>query len=74
LLYFRNIVPLLGRLISGDNFAYRYLNRTSESFASGDEFCSLLQDAGFINAEAIPMTFGIVSLYYADKPAELFKL
>jgi demethylmenaquinone methyltransferase/2-methoxy-6-polyprenyl-1,4-benzoquinol methylase len=71
LLYFRNIVPLLGRLISGDSFAYRYLNMTSESFASGGEFCSLLQNAGFINAEAIPMTFGIVSLYYADKPNTL---
>jgi len=69
LLYFRNIVPLLGRLISGDSFAYRYLNMTSESFASGEEFCSLLQTAGFINAAVIPMTFGIVSLYYADKPA-----
>ena len=44
-------------------------NRTSESFASGDEFCSLLRTAGFINTKAIPMTFGIVSLYYADKPA-----
>ncbi len=67
LLYLRNIVPLVGKLISGDYDAYRYLNRTIEAFPSGSDFCRLMQTAGFINPIATPLTSGIVSLYTANK-------
>ncbi|MCB0269883.1 MAG: bifunctional demethylmenaquinone methyltransferase/2-methoxy-6-polyprenyl-1,4-benzoquinol methylase UbiE, partial [Calditrichaeota bacterium] len=43
LFYFRNILPRIGGLISGDSFAYRYLNDTVESFPYGEEFCNLMR-------------------------------
>ena len=67
LFYFRNILPRIGGLISGDSFAYRYLNDTVESFPYGEEFCNLMRDAGFRDVKMAPLTFGIASIYQGDK-------
>ena len=37
-LYFRNILPLVGRIISKDKEAYRYLPDTVMKFPDGDDF------------------------------------
>jgi demethylmenaquinone methyltransferase / 2-methoxy-6-polyprenyl-1,4-benzoquinol methylase len=67
LFYFRYILPLAGGIISGDNYAYRYLNKTVETFPYGEEFCTLIRSAGFQNVKSISLTFGIATLYYGDK-------
>lgn len=67
LVYFRKILPKLGGLISGDYYAYRYLDKTVETFASGEEFCKMMLDAGFDEVDAKPMTFGTVMLYVGVK-------
>ena len=66
LFYLRNVIPFLGRVISGDNSAYRYLNRTIETYPHGDAFCELMRLAGFKNVSARRLTFGIVSLYTGE--------
>lgn len=68
LFYFRNILPWIGGKISGDSYAYRYLNQTVESFPYGRTFCRLLEEAGFENVTDHPLTFGIASIYQGDKP------
>lgn len=68
LFYFRYILPLVGSVISGDSYAYRYLNKTVETFPYGVEFCKLLSEAGFQNVTFTPLTFGIASIYQGDKP------
>ncbi len=70
LLYFRNVLPLVGGLISGDAKAYRYLNETVETFPYGDAFCTLMRDAGLVDVQATPLTFGIATLYRGDRPRE----
>jgi demethylmenaquinone methyltransferase/2-methoxy-6-polyprenyl-1,4-benzoquinol methylase len=70
LFYFRHILPKLGGLISGDYYAYNYLNKTVETFPYGDAFCSLLQDAGFTNVRAVSLTFGVATIYRGDKLPE----
>lgn len=67
LFYFRHILPRIGGAISGDATAYRYLNTTVESFPYGEAFARLMLDAGFQNVKAMPMTFGIATLYLGDK-------
>ena len=67
LFYLRRILPGLGRLISGDSAAYRYLNETIETFPYGDEFCRMMRLAGFSKAIARPLTFGIATLYVGEK-------
>jgi len=67
LFYFRHILPRLGGLISGDSFAYRYLNETVETFPYGEAFCDLMRRAGFQNVQMTPLTFGIATIYQGDK-------
>jgi demethylmenaquinone methyltransferase/2-methoxy-6-polyprenyl-1,4-benzoquinol methylase len=68
LFYFRHVLPRMGRLVSGDAYAYNYLNKTVETFAQGDEFCNLMKKAGFDNVHVTPLTFGVASIYQGDKP------
>ena len=68
LFYLRHVLPRVGAAVSGDAEAYRYLNRTAETFPCGEAFCRLLRDAGFVDVVALPLTFGIATLYKGDKP------
>ena len=67
LLYLRNFVPMLGRLLSGDKNAYRYLNTSVENFYSRNDFSELMRKAGFNDVSAAPLTFGVVCIYKASK-------
>ena len=69
LFYFRRVLPRIGGAISGDSDAYRYLNRTVESFPHGEAFCDLMRAAGFKDVAARPLTFGIATIYQGDNPA-----
>jgi demethylmenaquinone methyltransferase/2-methoxy-6-polyprenyl-1,4-benzoquinol methylase len=66
LLYLRHFVPFIGRLISGDKDAYKYLNTSIEKFNMEDVSYSM-REAGFENVKIIPMTFGIVCIYKGSK-------
>lgn len=67
LFYFRKILPLVGGLISGDSYAYNYLNESVESFPYGQEFCNIMERNGFTKASYKTLTFGIASIYVAEK-------
>lgn len=67
LLYFRRVLPFVGGAISGDHGAYRYLNESVESFPYGEAFLDLMRAAGFTRLKAIPLSFGIATLYVGDK-------
>jgi demethylmenaquinone methyltransferase/2-methoxy-6-polyprenyl-1,4-benzoquinol methylase len=68
LYYFRKILPTIGGFISGDRKAYEYLNQTVETFPYGKAFVDLMSSAGFTRAVNQELTFGIASLYHAEKP------
>ena len=67
LFYLRRILPWLGGKLSTHPEAYRYLNRTIESFPSGKNFLFLMNRAGFSKSSAHPMAFGAVTLYVGEK-------
>lgn len=67
LFYFRYILPLIGSIISGDSYAYRYLNQTVETFPYGEQFCKLMNEAGFDEVKLVPLTFGVASVYIGKK-------
>ncbi|MCB0282809.1 MAG: bifunctional demethylmenaquinone methyltransferase/2-methoxy-6-polyprenyl-1,4-benzoquinol methylase UbiE [Calditrichae bacterium] len=67
LFYFRNILPAIGSLISGDSYAYNYLNQSVETFPYGNEFCEIMQKNGFSNVKYFPLTFGIATIYQGEK-------
>jgi demethylmenaquinone methyltransferase / 2-methoxy-6-polyprenyl-1,4-benzoquinol methylase len=65
--YFRRVLPLIGRMISGHTGAYTYLPASVGSFPPPVEFMTMLRQAGFAKVRAVPLTFGIVYLYTAVK-------
>jgi demethylmenaquinone methyltransferase / 2-methoxy-6-polyprenyl-1,4-benzoquinol methylase len=67
LLYFRNILPFLGNIISGNKMAYSYLNKTVEQFPYGLNFSAKMKEAGFNSVNIHPLTLGIASIYVAEK-------
>lgn len=67
LFYLRRILPVIGRWLSGNNYAYSYLNKTIETYPHGAQFVELMRQAGFFDVKCRPLTFGIVSLYTGIK-------
>lgn len=62
-LYSRFVLPLVGRLLSRDDGAYRYLPDSIRAFPDGKAFLDHMQTAGFTDLKARRLTFGIASLY-----------
>ncbi|MDG5799834.1 bifunctional demethylmenaquinone methyltransferase/2-methoxy-6-polyprenyl-1,4-benzoquinol methylase UbiE [Marinilabiliaceae bacterium ANBcel2] len=69
-LYFSYILPWWGGIISRDRKAYEYLPQSVKSFCEGDEFTAELKKAGFSNAIQKRLTFGIASIYEAQKRSQ----
>ena len=65
--YSHTVLPLYGRLISGDASAYSYLTKTIEAFPQGERMMDILQQAGFANTYFKRLTFGICTMYIATK-------
>ncbi len=65
--YFSKILPAIGRKVSKDATAYNYLNHSVKEFIWGEEMAQHLQAAGFRNVTFQPLTFGITTLYLAQK-------
>lgn len=67
-LYSRWVIPILGRLVTGNTEAYTYLPETAAAFPCGEKFLDLLRETGkFSKMEWFPLTFGISYLYIGTK-------
>ncbi len=67
LIYLRHCLPRIGGAISKNFDAYRYLNKTIETFPQGERFCGLMRAAGFVHVQENPLFGGIVTVYQGDK-------
>ena len=66
-IYSGTVLPIYGKLISKDQSAYDYLNKTIATFPQGEVMMEVLMKAGFEKAEFKRLTFGICTLYFATK-------
>jgi len=66
-LYFKQVLPRLGTLISGVRGPYRYLPASVARFPSPEEMIARMKEAGFAEAAWTPYTFGIAGLYRGKK-------
>ena len=67
-LYFRRILPAIGRLICGKDGPYNYLPTSVGSFPPPNQMLQMMQSAGFVDCAWQPYTFGIAGLYTAVRP------
>ena len=64
-LYFRRVLPAIGRLICGSDGPYSYLPASVGAFPPPPEMLAMMQRAGYSNCNWQPYTFGIAGLYTA---------
>ena len=65
--YFRQVLPVFGKMISKDQSAYTYLPASVQAFPDGSDFLAILTKVGFKAPAWQPLTFGISSIYTATK-------
>ena len=66
-LYFKNILPAIGRLVSKQAYAYSYLPESSFDFPAPEKFRAELSEGGFRAVTARSMTGGVSCLYIGRK-------
>ncbi|MFQ5492010.1 MAG: ubiquinone/menaquinone biosynthesis methyltransferase [Phycisphaerae bacterium] len=65
------IMPVLASWVARDRTgAYRYLPRSVVCFADAEQMCRLLSAVGFVEIDATPLTFGVVTVYVARKASD----
>lgn len=65
--YFKNILPIVGKIISKDKEAYAYLPESVQKFSDGKDFLNIMKKVGFRDLRQVQLTFGIVSIYIGKK-------
>jgi demethylmenaquinone methyltransferase/2-methoxy-6-polyprenyl-1,4-benzoquinol methylase len=66
-IYFRQVLPRVGTVISGVRGPYAYLPNSVERFPDPQEMLARMLQAGFREASWTPYTFGIAGLYRGKK-------
>jgi demethylmenaquinone methyltransferase/2-methoxy-6-polyprenyl-1,4-benzoquinol methylase len=61
--YFRRILPVIGKLIGGKDSAYNYLPASVSKFPPPEELLEMMREAGFREVYWTPYTFGIAGLF-----------
>ncbi len=67
LFYFFRILPFIGRLVSKDSSAYSYLPESVMAFPDDQRFLAVLEKMGFTKLEQKRLSFGIATIYIAQK-------
>ncbi len=65
--YFKNILPVLGGIISGDKAAYTYLPDSVQEFDEKIDLAKLLRNSGFKEIKKYNFTFQTVQVLIATK-------
>ena len=65
--YKKLVMPLMGRFISHDRFAYTYLPETMEAIPQGKRMVEIFEKAGFKKVRFHRQLFGMSMLYAAEK-------
>jgi len=69
--YFKAILPRIGKLVSGNEGAYAYLPASVKRFPSPPELLERMEKAGFRESSWTPYTFSIAGLFRGKKGYDL---
>lgn len=67
LLYFNHLLPRVGRLVSGHDWAYSYLPESVKGFPGPDGLAAVMRDAGFQAVRWELLTGGIAAIHVGRK-------
>jgi len=65
--YLNRVLPKVAKLFTKNAAAYEYLADSIMNFPVRSEFLEIMMDVGLVSCRAIPLTFGICTLYIGEK-------
>jgi demethylmenaquinone methyltransferase / 2-methoxy-6-polyprenyl-1,4-benzoquinol methylase len=65
--YMNLVAPSVGKLLSKNRNAYKYLDESIKKFPEGKNFTLILDNLGYTNTYCKPLSFGICSIYCGVK-------
>ena len=68
-LYLRGVLPIIGKLMTSNKDAYKYLCNSIHGFIPPEELQRQLQKAGFLDITITPLLGGVATILSAKKPA-----
>ncbi|MGQ9668386.1 MAG: class I SAM-dependent methyltransferase, partial [Anaerolineae bacterium] len=66
--YFARVVPVMGRLVSGNAEAYRYLPQSLAQFVTAEELKAFMEQAGLTDVTYRRLMLGTVAIHVGRKP------
>ena len=66
-IYFKNVLPVIGKIRSKDPKAYQYLYESVQAFPDYEKFTTILEGLGFKNTSYKALSAGICTIYTAKK-------
>jgi len=66
-MYFKFILPAVGKLTSKDPKAYKYLYESVQAFPDYEDMADIIRKSGFTNVKYTPLTLGICTIYTGEK-------
>ncbi|MCA9908209.1 MAG: class I SAM-dependent methyltransferase [Anaerolineae bacterium] len=68
LFHLKYVIPTLGKLISRNADAYRYLPESTQAFKTPDELATQMRTAGFVNVGYKTFMFATMAVHWGEKP------
>ncbi|MDP6628150.1 MAG: bifunctional demethylmenaquinone methyltransferase/2-methoxy-6-polyprenyl-1,4-benzoquinol methylase UbiE [Candidatus Marinimicrobia bacterium] len=65
--YLNGVLPKLAKMFTKNPAAYEYLADSIMNFPTRREFVAIMESIGLKNCRAIPLTFGVCTLYIGEK-------
>ncbi len=65
--YMNKIMPNFGRILSGNKQAYSYLNNSVQAFPEGQQFLTIMNEAGFTQTYLTTLSLGVCTIYCGSK-------
>ncbi len=65
--YFRNIMPLFGKLFAKSYQEYSWLHESAKDFPGKDELAAMFQQAGLTNVKVKSFTGGVAAMHLGEK-------
>ena len=66
--YFHQVVPVMGKLVTGDRGAYEYLPQSVDLFLGPGELAAMFEETGLVRVGYQVMGFGAVAVHWGEKP------
>jgi demethylmenaquinone methyltransferase / 2-methoxy-6-polyprenyl-1,4-benzoquinol methylase len=66
--YFKYIMPFLGKLLAKSYEEYSWLQESAKDFPNSKELANMFRKAGFVNVEVKPYSGGVAAMHLGFKP------